>query len=213
MDQLLWERVQVVVSWERVKVILFFPSLHSITMVLTWWLRLELSEMGSNYVLIRASKWMTSNLIPKLWWTPSLVLYPPLDMCFTWSENASAYCLLAWWFLTSIDKATQLQTDWLLMLTLTGLIASLKLLLLSCKQAYYNDKEGLYLFPECFKESIKTTCITGSSRESYLDPAKKRNFDSSRFNLFGGCPSPEALVEPKVLVGSLLSLLFHDLRI
>lgn len=67
-------------------------------------------------------------------------------MCFTWSENASAYCLLAWWFLTSIDKATQLQTDWLLMLTLTGLIASLKLLLLSCKQAYYNDKEGLYSY-------------------------------------------------------------------
>lgn len=125
---------------------LFFPSLHSITMVLTWWLRLELSEMGSNYVLIRASKWMTSNLIPKLWWTPSLVLYPPLYMCFTWSENASAYCLLAWWFLTSIDKATQLQTDWLLMLALTGLIASLKLLLLSCKQAYYNDKEGLYSY-------------------------------------------------------------------
>ena len=52
-----------------------------------------------------------------------------------------------------------------------------------------------------------------SLRESSLDPAKKRNFDSSRFNLFGGCPSPEALVEPKVLVGSLLSLLFHDLRI
>ncbi|KAM7249573.1 hypothetical protein ACFE04_008372 [Oxalis oulophora] len=47
-----------------------------------------------------------------------------------------------------------------------------------------------------------------SSRESYLDPAKKRNFDSSRFNLFLGCPSPEALVEPKVLSPdrSLLSL-------
>ena len=75
-----------------------------------------------------------------------LGLIPPLDMCLTWSENASAYCLLAWWFLTSIDKATQLQTDWLLMLTLTGLIASLKLLLLSCKQAYYNDKEGLYSY-------------------------------------------------------------------
>ncbi|GJS16482.1 hypothetical protein Tco_0410954 [Tanacetum coccineum] len=42
-----------------------------------------------------------------------------------------------------LDKATQLQTDWLLMLTLTGLIASLKRLLFSCKQAYYNDKEGL----------------------------------------------------------------------
>ncbi|PWA67636.1 atp synthase subunit alpha, mitochondrial [Artemisia annua] len=45
-----------------------------------------------------------------------------------------------------LDKATQLQTDWLLMLTLAGLIASLKLLLFSCKQAYYNDKEGLYSY-------------------------------------------------------------------
>lgn len=146
MDQLLWERVQVVVSWERVKVKFFLFSFssfyHNGTNMMA-----ETRALRDGFKLC-SDKGIQVNDIESdsLWWTPSLVLYPPLDMCFTWSENASAYCLLAWWFLTSIDKATQLQTDWLLMLTLTGLIASLKLLLLSCKQAYYNDKEGLYSY-------------------------------------------------------------------
>lgn len=43
------------------------------------------------------------------------------------------------------------------MLTLTGLIASLKLLLLSCKQAYYNDKEVTLLPVPGMLSFIKVT--------------------------------------------------------
>jgi hypothetical protein len=38
-------------------------------------------------------------------------------------------------------------------------------------------------------ERSVSASFTGSPRESCLDPAKKRNFDSSRLNLFGGCPT------------------------
>ncbi|KAI3666754.1 hypothetical protein L1987_88705 [Smallanthus sonchifolius] len=74
------------------------------------------------------------------------------------------------------------------MLTLTGLIASLKLLLLSCKQAYYNDKEGLFFPVPGMLSFIKVTLIcvrirNSSSNSSQNGRYGKEQEENKRRNL------------------------------
>lgn len=164
MDQLLWERVQVVVSWERVKVQFFsFSSFyHNGTnmMAETRALRDGFKLCSDKGILVNDiesdSKVMVDSILGLIS-TPWHVLYLIRECISLLSSGMMVSHIYRQ------GKSTQLQTDWLLMLTLTGLIASLKQLLFSCKQAYYNDKEGLekalrrpwlfFQFPECFLSS------------------------------------------------------------